>query len=553
MLKLSQHSVVLITIMALAAITFGSGIMYGLPQELDADEILFVVNAAKMLADGTIDPRWYAIPASMLMYLLAAIFAFMGVVGVAIGAFDTLGELGELFLRDVTLFHAAGRTLTVFTSLLCIPVMWRIMEELEVDRRFAYLALLTFCLSPISVRYSSVIRGDMYQTLFNLIGLWFAIRALDGKHFFRDMIIAGACVGFALSNKYPGVIGAVPVIGAALILLARKQIDLKRAAIGLAVAGFASLVATFITGPYIFLNFQGVLVGLMGEARPSHLGHTSQGLTFALSFYLAEVLPRAISILGALLGLAGLTWLAPKTAFNRGALLVGSLFFAYLLFIASLNLFWERWAIPLVPLACIGMALALARIFELIGDRRKLRLAMSIAAPLLIWTPLAPVTYVDATARAFNRDTRARSMEWIVENLPRGTPILLEAFSPALSSEEFEVLTTASNDIVRWADRSGRVRIIANFGHHAEQWTGSPESFLAAARAAGARFITTTEWPGLYSRERDIYPRQHHFYETLARELRLVQAFEPAPGELGPPVMLYALDPPASTPSPSEN
>jgi len=551
--RIDPQTIALPAILALAAIVFGSGILYGLPQEMDADEGLFVVGAAKMLADGTLDPRWYGIPASMLMYALAAIFALMGVIGVAIGAFDSLGELGQLFLRDVTLFHAAGRTLTVLTTLPCMPIMWRIMRQLEIDRRFAYLALLTFCLSPLIVRYASLIRGDIYQMLFNLVSLWFALRALDQKHFYRDMTIAGACVGFALTNKYPGVLGAVPVIGAAIILLVRKQITFKIAALSLGLAALASLAAAFLTGPFLFLNFEGVLGGLAAEGRAAHLGQTNQGLGFAVNFYVLDVLPGAVSVVGAVLALAGLTWFAPKVAFQRGGVLVGALFFAYLIFIASLNLYWQRWAIPLVPLAAIGIALALSRLFEMIAERLRLRLASLIVAPILILAPLAHVTYIDATARAFNQDTRTRSMAWIREHLQPGTTILLEAFSPALSTEEFDVRVPNQGRIRPWSEQSGRVRVIANFGHHAEQWPGSAESYLAAARAAGVQYITTSEWPGLYAANSDQYPRQHLFYETLAHELRLVQAFGPAPNELGPPVMLYSLDPPEPARTQREN
>lgn len=550
MLKWNTHRTILAAILALAAIVFGSGIMYGLPQEFDADELLFVVTSAKMLADGTIDPRWYGIPASMLMYALAAIYAFMAVIGVVIGAFASPGDIGELFLRDVTLFHAAGRALTVITALACMPIMWLIMRRLQIDRRFGYLALLVFCLSPLIARYSSVIRGDIYQMFFNLAGLWFSLRALDQKHFLRDMAIAGACVGFAVSNKYPGIIGAVPVIGAAIILLLRKQIPFKRTAIALVIAGAASLAATFVTAPFLFLNFQGVLGGLAAEARPSHLGQTSTGLGFALQFYLLDVLPGAVSILGAIAALAGLTWFAPKSAFERGGILVGALFFAYLFFIASLNLYWQRWAIPLVPLAAIGIALALNRAWEMLRERGQLRLGATIAASLLILAPIAQTTFVDATARAFNRDTRTRSMEWIQANVPHGSTFLLEAFSPALSTEDYDVRFANLDEIKRWSDNSGRTRIIANFGHHAEQWTGSAESFLEAARTAGVQYVTTTEYPGLYAAEASAYPERNAFYDALARDLHLVQAFEPQPGELGPPIMIYSLD---TAPSGAQN
>lgn len=543
MLNWNAHRTILAAILALAAIVFGSGVMYGLPQEFDADEILFVVTSTKMLADGTIDPRWYGVPANMLMYALAAIYALMAVIGVLIGAFASLSDIGQMFLRDVTLFHVAGRALTVVTALACMPVMWLIMKRLQVDRRFGYVALLVFCLSPLIARYSSVIRGDVYQMFFNLLGLWFSLRALDQKNFLRDMAIAGACVGFALSNKYPGVIGAVPVIGAALILFVRKQVPFKRAAIALLIAGAASLVATFITAPFLFLNFQGVLGGLAAEGRPSHLGQTSTGLGFALQFYVLDVLPGAVSILGAILAIAGLTWFAPKPALERGGILVGALFFAYLIFIASLNLYWQRWAIPLVPLAAIGIALALARAWEMLLERGQIRLGATILAPLLILAPIAYTTSVDATARAFNRDTRTRSMEWIQANVPHGATFLLEAFSPALSTEDYDVRVPNLDQIKRWSDNSGRVRVIANFGHHAEQWTGSAESYIAAAREAGVQYITTTEWPGLYAAESATYPERHAFYDALARDLHLVQAFEPQPGELGPPIMIYEIDP----------
>ena len=53
-----------------AFIWFASGIFYGLPQELDPDEQLFVRGAGNILANRTLDPGWYGAPAQLLVYLL---------------------------------------------------------------------------------------------------------------------------------------------------------------------------------------------------------------------------------------------------------------------------------------------------------------------------------------------------------------------------------------------------------------------------------------------------------------------------------------------------
>ena len=61
-------------------------VRYGLPQEFDPDEEIFVRAALRMIRVGSLDPDWYGQPGSTLIDGLAALYAAHGLLGVLSGA-----------------------------------------------------------------------------------------------------------------------------------------------------------------------------------------------------------------------------------------------------------------------------------------------------------------------------------------------------------------------------------------------------------------------------------------------------------------------------------
>lgn len=523
-----------------AAVLYLSSVMYGLPQELDSDERLFFNAAVELLQNGTLDPDWYGAPAQPLIYLLALIIAFIAVIGTIFGQFETFADVGPYFLDNVTLFYAAGRIANVAVTLACLWLTDRLIRKIGIDGLWRWIALVLLCLSPLWSNYASIVRMDMMQIFFMLAILLFCIDAIARKSPIRNLVLAGACLGVAVTSKYPAIVSVVPIITSAALLIRSNTWSLRDAIRALALAAAASLAAAFVTGPYLFLNFAGVLQDVIWEARDSHLGYTGRGFFPQFSYYMLDVLPSALTSFGFVLGLAGLVAIGRR---SEAGMLIGIFAAVYLVFISSLSLQWARWTLPLLPLLVVGIAAGGQAVETYLhknfaDSRVKSGFSSIFAICALVF--LAPTTISVTQARATNNDTRVEALNWIEANIPPGSQILSETYAPALRVDLFE-LHVPSNQvgIDYWRNRSKRARPYGFYGRFPKGWAGDVNGFREALAAREIEYVVMSD--GFFSRyaeDQDNASSESRFYEVIFEDYQQIKSFEKSRFKLGPEILV---------------
>lgn len=523
--------------MVVVFLWFSSGLFFGLPQQLDPDESIFVRGAAGMLAERSPDPGWYGAPAQFLMYLLAAAFGAVAAAGLASGAFASLGEVPQAFYDDPTRFFVAGRVLAALAATLCVPVIFAICRRLALPPFWCWLCVAAFAASPLILGYASLIRMDYLQILFNLLTVLLCMMALQGGRARRLLVAAGACVGLAVTNKFTGLVGALPVVATAIALVVRRDMGAGAALLGLVLAGLASLAAAFVTGPFLFLHMQDMLAFVASENRGEHLSQTNSGLLGALRFYLVEALPDSLGWPLGIAAVAGLLGLC-----LRGAAMPLVVFFAgYLLFISSLNLLWLRWILPLVPVAAIAGAWALAMLERRLapdavvpggpvgtdgepgagmdagagmGARRRVA-ALRAGAAIVLLAPMLAQSLPDAAARLGNSHTRVIALDWVQRSLPEGTTLLVETYAPSPSVAAYDVRVVAGNGRMSAWEAISRSRRPNGFYGNLGIWSGTPEELSAAIDREGVGYVLLSDWQDRYAAERERYAREAAIYDHL--------------------------------------
>jgi 4-amino-4-deoxy-L-arabinose transferase-like glycosyltransferase len=274
-------------------------------------------------------------------------------------------------------------------------------------------------LSPLCFRVSNVVSPDLMLMLFATAALGLALAALErpGR---RAFVYAGAAVGLATAIKYTGVLLSVPY-AAAWLLSGHVRRWARAAALGAAVA-----VAAFaLASPYTFLDLSSTYRGLT-----QHVGYYQTGRTSPHGELLASLTFEGLGAPAALAALAGLA-LALYRRERRAAVLF-SFPLAYLLFFSSFGRAFPRHAVVVLPVFAL---LAGRLLMELLSSKRKLAGAL-VAASLLI-IPLIGSVRLGLAARRPSAADRAAA--WIEANLPSGSVLLADQYTPRLDAARFRV------------------------------------------------------------------------------------------------------------------
>lgn len=525
-----------LTLAVLAAVPLlASSLTFGVPQGLDPDELIFVGSALHMLSEQSFDPGWYGAPAQGLIYCLAAVYALYVLVMEFLGTVSVT-EAASLYYEDRSAYLVLGRGIALLSATGCLAITVAILREARVGLAATLMAIALFTASPLVLSFSSIVRMDFQQIGFNLLTSYFCLLAITRGASTRNLLLAGACVGGALTSKYTGVAGAATVVATAIWLVARGRLGMARGLLLLVGSALASLAAGFVTGPYLFLSFSEVLADVAREARPSQVGATSEGLLFSLRYYLTEAAPEALGW-AAIVAVAAGALVALRHPLGLVTL---PFVVSYLLFVSSLNLYWDRWFLPVVPYAAIFLALAADWSLSVARDRHPGLRAVVIGLGALLLAPTA----VRGTGLAWSRfndlDTRVAALDWVEATIPAGARVLAETEAPGLSSRVYSVfIVTPEGALAPWrAFERDHIRVTGYYSYFG-QWEGTPGALVEAIRNEGIDLILMGSWPDLFQEEAERYPHEVAVYEALRGAFPLVREFSPEGPNGGPRVGVY--------------
>ena len=511
---------------------------YGLPYELDPDEHLFVDAAWQMVEGGIGDPAWYNVPASTLMDIMAVPYAAVSGIGVATGQLDAIQAAGDAYRADVSGFFMIGRVVTAISGLGVVLMTYAVAREVHVSRFWAAVAAVLIALSFAMIQFSALIRPDMLMIVFLLATVIVSLRVLT-RPTGRAFALAGVLLGLAAASKYTGALAIVPIVAANAMLTVEEKITPRRGLLWLAASAAAGAIIALLVGPYLFLHIDQTIWAIGQEARPTHLGATGGGLLSDLWRYLSEGMVWGLGIVSATIGVTGLVVML----IARRPRIIAITFWALLVFLSFLSLWWLRWALPLLPFGAVGAAFLADHIQRRLEPRwpRAWSQASAVAvAGLMVW-PLAQPTLGQVSAHVAGDNTSLHANEWISANVPLGSTLLVDSYSTQVSSADYDVRIVYQNEIIPWLEFSPKARPDGFFRRLGGQWFGGPDELIAAIEEADVDYIALSDiWVELFRAEVETYPDVLPRYEAILDAYPQVARFDRETSRLGSPVSILA-------------
>lgn len=367
----------------------------------------------RMIASGTWNPHYFLHP-SLLLYLSKLGEPLIGVLG-----------FGEDVLHRALL---AGRTVSALAGSISVLLLYFIGKRLfSWQTGLSAAAFLAF--APLHVTCSRYMKEDVLCLALMLAGVLAALKGLQEKNKFC-LFAAGFLAGCGAGAKYTGILSIILL--ALLCFQYRKNVTYRD-------IFFACLfvpLGFFCCCPFAVLDSDAFVRHFLVERAHMKTGHQGVAITAWEEWWMyhwSRSLVPGLGVLGCAFALLGMGVQARH--WKRIGIFVVFAFFSF-----YLPAEWvkakpppqpERYVISCVPF----LALLAAEFFEWLRRHNYCGLAQVLFFAALI----LPASRSILLASDLKLDTRVEMREWMLENLPPDSKVLIEAaYSPRLEGTPFE-------------------------------------------------------------------------------------------------------------------
>ncbi|MDJ0600400.1 MAG: glycosyltransferase family 39 protein [Crocosphaera sp.] len=438
-LTLGQYSnPIIIGILLIGLLLRLYGINFGLPYLYNPDEPNRIRVVFRILSTQDLNPHWFGHPATTVIYLLVLSYGLMFVGGRFLGIFNSSEAFLEFYRQDPSIFYLTGRLWSAFFGVVTIWFVYLIATKIF-NKTVGLISAFLVAIIPLHVEVSKIARMDTLMPFLLLISFYYCLKILE-KDSLINYFKASFFLGLAIATKYPAIVFLLTIILTYILIKGWKvQGYLKPVSSVLACTSGA-----FIASPFLFLDFNQVLIDISQENRSSHLGATGEGFINNLIWYFQNPLTQSFTVFGLLLISLGCLSLF-FCNYDKLFLLISfpSLF---LLFISLLNLRWERWIIPMIPFLCIFLAYSIYRICKFLELRFNYSLGLFLILVMLtlISSPLLHKDIIQGYKMS-GVDTRTFAGGWMLKNIPENSSILVEDYTPQLPKMSFQFFEVKSH------------------------------------------------------------------------------------------------------------
>lgn len=394
------------------------------------DEFNEVFEALKVDSGRLNLDRWNK---KLLIYILAIEYAIYFCVGWLVGIFNSVSDFASKVVVDMQPLFIMGRATSAVFGSLIIFVTYKIGSILF-DRRIGVISSLFICFNFVHVEHSHLVLVDITMSLAVACSFLFAIKiAYWGTK--RSHFCAGLFAGLAIVAKIPSVFILLSLITAHLIFCYKE----------------GSAITKLKTHRYIIVLLAGILLGtIIGNAgilvAPVRYFKYLLGLIGAYQGT-TEMIPYFKPGNGYLFYLKSMANNMGLPVFLCSVLSIAFLkkqwkkFFLLLSFPLPFYLFmsnskWflgDRYLLPIYPFLSVLAATFAISTFQ----RFKREWLATTGAILLIIIPALRIIPFELSLAKQN--TRYWAKEWIEENIPIGSKILIDSgrtintYSPPIS------------------------------------------------------------------------------------------------------------------------
>jgi 4-amino-4-deoxy-L-arabinose transferase-like glycosyltransferase len=431
-----------------AALWWASFLTQGAPFVYHPDEPAVMARAIAIVDTGRRNPGWFNYP-SLVIYLQSAVAALVSAFGrvpLAPGA----QLLFEGAPAGALPFYVWGRALTLAFAL-GTTTLTMLMARRLTGPWLGLLAGAVFASSTLVLRSAVYVTVDMPLTFFTTLSVFLLMRLAEDPD-------AGGRITAFLPPAFAASLSAGAKYNGSLVLLVVAGLWIARAGFGrsalLKLGGLALFsIATFVaTTPYSLLDpasFWSEKHGIVAEIlhyRTGHLGaDTGLSAEKALDTLFHSVGPApflAVFALGfvAARGVSRVRRAQTILLFCAVAVLLSPVVLA--------RVYFERNCLPVVPLllvlAAAGLLAAVRRCRTLFRTPPAPQLAVGavLALPFVLQVRAARGELAPYVLEKNREDTRTTAFRWAVQNLPQGSRILREAFTPHLHLVEGFAVTS---------------------------------------------------------------------------------------------------------------
>lgn len=482
------HATLLAAVLAGAFAIRYEGISFGLPILVHPDEAALAEPARRIAATGNLDPQTFLYP-SLSIYAQALAYRARSVFSDA----ATLASVSEAEI------YRTGRAVTVAFAVATVLATYALARAVAGPLAGLAAAALT-AVSELHVANSLPITTDVPMAFFVVLAAWLSLRIHTEGARMRDYVAAGLCAGLATSTKYNGVFAVLPIVAAHLVTVRPSPSVLfdRR----LLAAAAASVLGFFAATPYALVGTDSFFAFLRLQQEAYSLGHPgAEDAGRSYGFYFAALRDRfgAAPLAVALIGAAAVALRRPRSAVILLAFPAG-----LFLFMGAYPVRFDRNIVSLVSFAAVmagyaaTAAVAVARVSSGAPARRVgAWVAVAVVAAALGYGGLEQLE----RSRAYTRlvtlpHTRWLAKLWIDENLPPGSRIAREFYTPPIDPQRFDVVEVGYWGLIRTPQ--------------IEQY-----DYLIASSDDFARFVSHA----------DRYPEQASAYHRIFGRYELIKTF----------------------------
>lgn len=415
------------------------GISYDLPYIYHPDEPDMVRIIQNMFKTGDPNPHFFSYP-SLFIYVNALAYVPYFIFGKIIGIFATRNDIFApiTLVMGVTKTQLSssillGRFISVILGVGTVGLTFAAGRKLSGKLIVGVLAALMVAISPTNVWHSRFITPDTLVVFF-VVASFVAIVFVYQQGKTRHYIIAGICIGLTAASKYNGGLIVLSLLLAHFFRYGRTALKERNLYLSLVMCGVGFLVAT----PYALLdykNFFNAVISAGSVYSSSHAGMEGNTLQWYIEYLWST--GSIILILGVLEIFRGIYTRSKE-------IILLSLFpVLYFLFISSFFIRNDRTILPLTPflilLAASFLGFLLEKARELLSKEwRRVSIAAVACFSMVTFIQPASVT-ISQTKQLTTVNSRETARIWIQNNLPPGSKIAIEAYTPFIDPTRFAV------------------------------------------------------------------------------------------------------------------
>jgi 4-amino-4-deoxy-L-arabinose transferase-like glycosyltransferase len=427
---------VAVVIVALALRFVGLG--WGRPFVYHPDEWLIANPAMDMVRTGSWNPHSFTYP-SGLIYVERLIVVILHQLDSSVPL-----TTGNVTLPEQFPYFYAGRAFVAVTGALMVLPTYLAARSIS-NAVGGIAAAVAIAVAPVGVTNAHYLTTDVPTAALAAVTLWLSLRGLAGGR--RWLIAAGFVAGLAASTKYNG--GLVVIVPLVVLLsscpprhfLRRSTLATAGLIVLASMAGFVLLTPAVLFDPSQVWT-RGLLfqVQTYSGGLPGYEGSDN-------SIYFLRVLWGGNGLGAGFCVLAVMGLLIAIAKHRPADLAILAFTLAYYVLISLPPVRFDRNLLPLLPFLAVLAGRTIGSLVDFLAShppqmttnfRRISSVAVGLAVIALAATPSVS-TSIAYDQQFRTRDTRTIALEWIERNIPRGTAIARDGYTPQIPDSEYQV------------------------------------------------------------------------------------------------------------------